>query len=38
MYASGFALVAFGQRALPPLEARRAQVPGEGAAPEAGRG
>lgn len=38
MYASGFALVAFGQRAFPPLEARRARAPGEGAAPEAGRG
>jgi hypothetical protein len=38
MYASGFALVTFGQRAFPPLEVRRARVPGEGAAPEAGRG
>jgi BASS family bile acid:Na+ symporter len=38
MYASGFALVTFGQRAFPPLEARRARVPGEGAAPETGRG
>lgn len=38
MYVSGFALVAFGQRALPPLEARRASVLGEGAAPAAGRG
>ena len=38
MYLSGFALVMFGQRAFPPLEVRRARVPGEGAAPEAGRG
>jgi BASS family bile acid:Na+ symporter len=38
MYASGFALVTFGQRAFPPLEVRRARVPGDGAAPEAGRG
>jgi bile acid:Na+ symporter, BASS family len=38
MYASAFALVTFGQRAFSPLEARRARVPGEGAAPEAGRG
>ena len=38
MYASGFALVTFGQRAFPPLEVRRARVPGEGAAPEGGRG
>jgi BASS family bile acid:Na+ symporter len=38
MYVSGFALVAFGQRAFPPLEVRRARVVGEGAVPEAGRG
>ena len=38
MYASGFALVTFGQRAYPPLEVRRARVAGEGAAAEAGRG
>lgn len=38
MYASGFALVTLGQRAFPPLEVRRARVPGEGAAPQAGRG
>jgi BASS family bile acid:Na+ symporter len=38
MYASAFALVTFGQRAFPPLEVHRARVPGEGAAPEVGRG
>lgn len=38
MYASGFALVTFGQRAFPPLEVRRAQVVGEGAVPEPRRG
>jgi bile acid:Na+ symporter, BASS family len=38
MYASGFALVTFGQRAFPRLEVRRAHVPGNAAAPEVGRG
>jgi bile acid:Na+ symporter, BASS family len=38
MYVSGFALVALGRRAFPPLEAGRARVPGEGAAPVAGLG
>lgn len=38
MYASGFALVAFGQRAFPPLEAARARMHGEAAAPESARG